>query len=55
MVVHWSAYNDAAIVVFPEQHRHYLVVILTEGIGSAVPTPIIQLGQAIEAAVLSSS
>ena len=52
---YWSVYNDAAIVVFPEQHRHYLVVILTEGISSAVPTPITQLGHAIEAAVLSSS
>lgn len=52
---YWSVYNDAAIVVFPEQHRHYLVVVLTEGISNAVPTPIIQLGQAIEAAVLSAS
>lgn len=52
---YWSVYNDAAIVVFPEQHRHYLVVVLTEGISSAVPTPITQLGHAIEAAVLSSS
>lgn len=52
---YWSVYNDAAIVVFPEQQRHYLIVVLTEGISSAVPTPIIQLGQAIEAAVLSAS
>lgn len=52
---YWSVYNDAAIVVFPEQHRHYLVVVLTEGISSAVPTPIAQLGHAIEAVVLSAS
>lgn len=52
---YWSVYNDAAIVVFPEQQRHYLIVVLTEGISSAVPTPIIQLGQVIEAAVLSAS
>lgn len=52
---YWSIYNDVAFVVFPEQNRHYIVVALTEGIRSHVPTPMVALGQAIEQAILSSN
>ena len=52
---YWSVYNDAAIVVFPEQNRHYLIVVLTEGLDGPTPTAIVHLGQLIESAVLSAS
>lgn len=51
----WSVYDDAAIVVFPEQNRHYIVVALTEGLAGPIPTPLVQLGQLIETTVLSAN
>lgn len=51
---YWSIYNDVAFVEFPEQNRHYIIVVLTEGIRSHTPTPMIELGQAIEQAVLTT-
>lgn len=50
----WDTYADAAIVEFPEQGRHYTIVILTSGITSRNAAPIANLGTRIEDAVLSA-
>lgn len=51
----WSTYNDAAIVEFPEQNHHYIVVVMTENLPTRAPTAIIELGGMLESAILSSS
>lgn len=50
---YWSIYNDVAFLVFPEQNRHYIMVVLTENF----PTyqPIASLGSLIENAILTAS
>lgn len=50
----WNTYADAAIVEFPEQNRHYIVVVLTSGLTSRNAAPIANLGTRIEDAVLST-
>lgn len=47
----WDVYDDAAIVVFPEQNRHYIVVVMTEGLRSS--KSVARLGELLEAAVVS--
>lgn len=49
---YWSIYNDATIVEFPEQNRHYVMVVLTENLPSE--TPLVQLGQQLETTILNS-
>lgn len=49
----WTVYADAAIVDFPDLHRHYTVVVLTSSFDSY--TPITNLGTLIEAAVRDGS
>lgn len=49
---YWKTYNDAAIVEFPEQGRHYAIVVLTNDLRSA--SSLGRLGTLIEAAVISS-
>lgn len=49
---YWNIYNDAAIVEFPDQNKHYVVVVMTSG------TPYYQiqkLGQMLEEKVLIST
>ncbi len=47
----WNVYNDAAIVEFPEQNRHYIVVVMT----NQIPFQYIRnLGSEIEAVFYSS-
>lgn len=48
---YWSIYNDVAFLVFPEQDRHYIMVVLTENFPTY--TPIVNLGTMIENAVLT--
>lgn len=50
----WNTYADAAIVEFPEQNRHYIIVVLTSGLTSRNVAPIANLGTRIEDAVLST-
>ena len=49
---YWSIYNDAAFLVFPEQNRHYIMIVLTENL----PTfhPITQLGTQVESTILNA-
>lgn len=49
---YWDPYDDAAIVEFSEQNRHYAVVIMTRFLPNT--TPLFNLGQAIESAVLTN-
>ena len=42
---YWNVYNDAAIVEFPEQNRHFIVVVMTSHI---MPKKIAELGTMIE-------
>lgn len=49
---YWSIYNDVAFLVFPEQNRHYIMVVLTENFPTYAP--ITQLGTLIENAVTSA-
>lgn len=51
----WNTYADAAIVEFPEQNRHYTVVILVSGLANRNPTAISNLGTRIEDAILSAN
>lgn len=48
---YWEVYDDAAIIDFVEQNRHYIVVIMTSYLPDA--TPLVNLGSALEATVLS--
>ncbi len=41
----WNLYHDAAIVEFPEQNRHFIVVVMTERIS---PNEIKEFGSEIE-------
>lgn len=50
----WNTYADAAIVEFPEQNRHYIIVVLTSGLTSRNAAPIANLGTRIEDAVFST-
>lgn len=50
---YWDPYDDAAIVEFTEQNRHYIVVVMTRFLPNVAP--LISLGQAIESAVLAES
>ena len=49
----WTIYNDVAFLVFPEQDRHYIMIVLTENFPTF--TPITQLGTIIEDTILSAS
>lgn len=49
----WSTYDDAAIIEFPEQGRHYIIVVMTENLPTRVPTALIELGQQLETAILN--
>lgn len=49
---YWDPYNDAAIVEFPEQDRHYIVVVMTRFLPSFAP--LVELGQSIESTVLAN-
>lgn len=51
----WSTYNDAAIVEFPEQNRHYIIVVMTENLPTRVPTAIVELGTMLENAILNNN
>ena len=51
----WDVYADAAIVEFPEQGRHYAVVILTSNLPDRNAATISTLGTRIEDAILSAS
>ncbi len=48
---YWSIYNDVAFLVFPEQNRHYIMVVLTENFPTYAP--IINLGTIVENAILT--
>ena len=50
----WSTYADAAIIEFPEQNRHYTVVVLTSNLPGRTAAAITNLGTRIEDAILSS-
>lgn len=49
---YWSIYNDVAFLVFPEQNRHYIMIILTENFPTYAP--ITQLGTLIESAIINA-
>ena len=49
---YWDPYDDAAIVEFTEQNRHYIVVVMTRFLPNVAP--LINLGQAIEATILGA-
>lgn len=49
---YWSIYNDITFLVFPEQGRHYIMVVLTENFPTY--TPITNLGTIVENAILTS-
>lgn len=48
--IKWTNYNDAAMVEFPEQKRHYIVVVLTTNTSN---TKVAELGRLIEEAVVN--
>lgn len=50
---YWSIYDDVAFVVFPEQDRHYIVVVMTSGFPTF--TPLVNLGAQLETAILEQS
>lgn len=50
---YWDPYDDAAIVEFTEQGRHYIVVVMTRFLPDVAP--LVKLGQMIEAAVLAGA
>lgn len=45
----WARYHDAALVIFPELNRYYIIVVLTENIS---PREIVNLGRLIEDYIL---
>lgn len=47
----WNVYADAAIVEFPEQNRHYAMVVLTKNFANA--STISNLGRMLEATILT--
>lgn len=47
----WKNFNDAAIVEFPEQNRHYAIVVLSENLD---PKYLSSLGQMLETAILNA-
>lgn len=47
----WRAYNDAAIVEYPEKDRHFVVVVMTSGVGF---DQIKRFGQMLEQQILST-
>ena len=50
----WSTYAAAAIIEFPEQNRHYTVVVLTSNLPGRTAAAITNLGARIEDAILSA-
>lgn len=50
---YWSIYNDVAFLVFPEQNRHYIMVVLTENFPTY--TSITNLGTMIETIILANN
>ena len=46
----WNLYHDASIVEFPDDNRHFIVVVMTSHIA---PNKIAELGRSIEAKYLS--
>lgn len=50
----WTTHADAAIVEFPQQNRHYIIVILTSSLPGPSVTPITNLGTLIEDAIISN-
>lgn len=46
----WNLYHDAAIIEFPDDNRHFIVVVMTNHIA---PKKIAELGRSIEAKYLS--
>lgn len=50
---YWSIYNDVAFLVFPEQNRHYIMVVLTENFPTYAP--LVALGTIIENAIISEN
>lgn len=49
----WTIYDDAAIVEFPEQNRHYIIVVMTENFRT--PEPLVRLGQMLESTIISDN
>lgn len=47
----WRIYNDAAIVEYPEKDRHFVVVVMTSGVGF---DQIKRFGQMLEQQILST-
>ncbi len=50
---YWDPYDDATIIEFTEQGRHYIVVVMTRFLPDV--TPLVNLGKAIESTVLAES
>ena len=50
---YWDPYDDAAIVTFEEQNRHYIMVVLTRYIPTNNPAPLVELGNRLETAILA--
>lgn len=50
----WTTYADAAIVEFPEENRHYIVVVLTSNLRGHDPVALKNLGMRLENAVLKA-
>lgn len=48
---YWTAYNDAAIVEFPELGRHYIIVLLATDLHEDPPLSLQQLGTELENAI----
>ncbi|MBR3246488.1 serine hydrolase [Candidatus Saccharibacteria bacterium] len=46
----WNLYHDASIIEFPDDNRHFIVVVMTSHIA---PNKIAELGRSIEAKYLS--
>lgn len=51
---HWSIYNDAAIVEFPDLNRHYIIVLLTTDLHENPPLSLQKLSTELEAAIRNS-
>lgn len=50
----WTTYADAAIVEFPAQNRHYIIVVLTSNLTGRNASTLSNLGSRIEDAIFSS-
>jgi len=52
---HWSIYNDASIVEFPDLNRHYIIVLLTTDLYEDPPVSLQKLGTELESAIRTGS